>query len=83
MDKKNNVIIIIIAIILLAVITLVVLRVRDQRLEPAPMTQTEADLNQAVELDTTMDINESLDNIDLTNTSETDLTGVDKELNNL
>ncbi len=83
MNKKNNTIIIIIAIIILAVIALITLKVRNQNQEPAPQTQTEIDLNQAIKADSTTDINASLDEIDLTDTSDADLTNVDQELENL
>ncbi len=83
MDKKNNTIIIIIAIIILAVVAGISLKNRNQKVEPEPMSQSEIDLNQATESDTTVEINQSLDNIDLTDTSDEDLKSVDAELGNL
>lgn len=83
MDKKNNTIIIIIAIIILAVIAGISLRNRSQKIEPEPVSQSETDLNQALQSDTTIEINQSLDGIDLTDTSDEDLKSVDEELGNL
>ncbi len=83
MDKKNNTIIIILAIIVLAIIALISIKSRNVKLEPEPISQTEIDLNQAVEADTSAEIKASLDEIDLTDTSEADLSDVDKELQNL
>lgn len=83
MDKKNNTIIIILAIIILAVIAGISLKNRNQKMEPEPVSQSETDLNQALESDTTIEINQSLESIDLTDTSDEDLKSVDEELGNL
>lgn len=83
MNNKNNTIIIIIAVIILAIIALITLKARNEKQEPAPQTQTEIDLKKAVEADSTADINASLNNIDLTDTSDVELKSVDQELENL
>lgn len=83
MDNKNNTIIIIIAVIILAIIALITLQARNDKQEPTPSTQVEIDLKKAVEADSTADINASLNNIDLTDTSDDDLKSVDLELENL
>ncbi len=83
MNNKNNTVIIIIAIIILAIITLITLRARNEKQVSAPTTPVEIDLKKAIEADSTADINVSLDNIDLTDTSDDDLKSVDQELENL
>jgi|GEM_PF-2983566 len=85
MDKKNNTIIIIISIIVLIIIVVILTKNQNQnkKIRTEPISQTEIDLNQAIESDTTLEINKSLDNIDLTDTSDEDLKSVDEELGNL
>lgn len=83
--KKNNKIInILIIVIILAIIVIAVSR-NIQKREPVVETQnqSEADFNKAIALDTTASINSSLDNINLDDTSDTDLTPVDQELQKL
>lgn len=83
MNKQNNAIIILVIIIVLAIVAFVALKNRNAKLAPKPESQTEIDLNQAVQADSTTDINASLNDINLNDTSSTDLQDVDKELNNL
>ena len=82
MNKKNNTIIIIIAIVILVIISLITIKNRNQKMKE-PVNQTEIDLNQAVNMDSSSDIKTSLDEIDITDTSEADLNIVDQELQNL
>lgn len=83
MDKKNNTIIIILAIIVLVIIALISIKSRNVKLEPEPVSQTEMDLNQSLEADSSADINASLDEIDLTDTSDADLMDADMEIKSL
>jgi len=83
MDKKNNTIIIIIAIVLLVVLALISINNRNKKIQPEPLSQSEIQISQAIDEDSIVEINKSLDNIDLTNTSEEDLKSIDEELENL
>lgn len=83
MDKKNNTIIIILAIIVLVILALISIKSKNVKLEPEPISQTEMDLNQSIEADSSVDINASLDEIDMTDTIEEDLKVVDEEIKNL
>jgi hypothetical protein len=87
--KKNNLSIIVIAIIVLIVIIVVVLR-NNNRIQVEPnkeelpqFRQTDTELNKAASSDTTAVINSNLDNINVDDTSDADLGGVDQELNKL
>lgn len=83
MNKQNKIIIIILVIVVLAIIAFLTLKNRNTKLTPKSESQIEIDLNQAVSADSTTDINNSLNDINLDDTSNTDLQDVDKELNNL
>jgi uncharacterized protein YpmB len=78
--KKNGLLIIIIVIIIIVIVTLVYVKKANNI---PSQNNTETELNKAVETDTTISINSSLDNINLDDTSATDLQEIDKELQNL
>lgn len=84
-EKKNNNLImaIIIIIIILAVISLIYvkkLNIQNRQISP---TETDKQLDQAVASDTTVSINDSINSINLDDTSDTDLIPVDQELQKL
>jgi serine protease inhibitor ecotin len=82
MTKKNNITIALVVIIILAVIAIIALKNRSQKTEvELPLTQADKDFNKAVVADTTTDINASLKNIDVNDTTgDADLKSVDQEL---
>lgn len=85
MENKNNMVIVVIAIIII-VATAIFFFKKDVVTKPAESptaTQAEVDFKQAISADTTVDINKSLDAIDLTDTTATDIQGVDQELKTL
>jgi hypothetical protein len=86
-NKKKNLTIIIVAAIVLVVIIVVILKSGSRNVEvnpeQQPLSQTDTDLNQATASDTTKAINSNLDNINVDDTSDADLGGVDQELNKL
>ena len=79
--KSKAGMIIVIIIIILAILALVGWKMM-KGTAPAP-TQSEMDLNKAVGDDTTVSITNNLNSIDVSDTSDADLKGVDSELNNL
>lgn len=85
MDKKNkskNIIIIVIIIILLAV--LIILKNNSNKVEQLePVSQTQVELQQALESDKTSEIKNSIDSIKVDDTIDTELDSIDKELENL
>lgn len=82
--KKNNpIIMIIIIILILAVITIIVLRNSNPKIQTQLLSQSDIELNQAVASDTTISINDSINSINLDDTSDTDLIPVDQELQKL
>ncbi|MFA6514841.1 MAG: hypothetical protein WCT42_01080 [Candidatus Paceibacterota bacterium] len=84
MNSKNNTIIAVVVIIILAIVAIVALKSRNQKNEVVPLTQSEIELNKAVESDTTVSINENLNSIEVNDTTGNDeLKTVDKELQNL
>lgn len=79
--SKVGMMMLIIVLIILAIIAyMYVKKIND---EPTPITKSEMDLNKAVNADSTTSINASLDSIKVDDTSEADMEGVDKELQNL
>jgi hypothetical protein len=89
MEKNKNLIISIIVIIIAAIVLIMVIKNNESKIvEPTVDIQPtnipkNIDTKQAIISDTTSSINESLDKIDLTDTSVNDLKGVDQELQNL
>lgn len=85
MEKKNNLIVIFVVIIVIAVIAYIFMTKNTVNgpTESETATQTEVEFNEAITSDTTTSINETLNNIDLTDTSSADLQAVDQELQNL
>jgi len=85
-NKKNNLLIIIVAVIVLALIILVVLKNANNKMSSTKsrtLSQTESELNRAVTLDTTTAITADLNNINVEDTTDKDLDGVDQELQKL
>jgi len=78
--KKSGLMMIIVIVIILALVALIYVRKMNTT---APQTQSDIELNQAVQSDTTASITESLGDIDLSNTVDEDLKSVDEELNTL
>ena len=85
MEKKNNLIVIFVVIIVIAVIAYIFMTKNTVNgpTESETATKTEVEFNEAITSDTTTSINEALNNIDLTDTSSTELQTVDQELQNL
>ncbi len=84
MDKKNNLIVTIIVIIIVGVMATILIKNSSKKTEPEKvLTQTETELNTAVVSDSTTSINTSLNNIDVTDTSDTDMLPIDQELQNI
>lgn len=79
--KNNSAITIIIIILILAIIAIIVYR--KTNLAEQPLSQSEVELNQTLNDDSTASISTSLNNINLDDTSSEDLKEVDKELGNL
>ena len=87
MNKNNTLVLIIAAVIILVVIAFVTLQGRknDMRGLPQmpPLSQSDLELNKAITSDTTTDINSNLKNINLEDTSSTELKEVDQEIEKL
>lgn len=81
--KKGGALIIIIILILLAVAALIYVKMKTPVSYPTQQTQSDKDLNQAIESDTTTSINSNIDSINVDDTTDADLKGVDQDLNNL
>ena len=82
--KKNGLMIVIIIVIILAIVAVVILKdngLKKPNIE-AP-DQTTMDLNNALNTDSTSEINTNLDKINLDDTSTDDLKDVDSELEKL
>ncbi|MFA6251567.1 MAG: hypothetical protein WC603_03000 [Candidatus Paceibacterota bacterium] len=83
MNKKNNLIVIIV-IIVLVVLLAVILKLKTQKQQPVPLTETEMGLNQAIVSDSTKTINDNINSINVDDTIGTDeLNAVDQELEKL
>lgn len=83
MSKKTNLIIVLAVIIILIIVVVLTMKSRNKEVEQ-PLSQTNIELKNAVNSDTTKSINENLNNIDVENsTVNTDLQSVDTELNKL
>jgi len=84
MKQKNNITIAVVVIIILAIIAIIALKSRNPKVEVAPLTQSEIEINKAIDSDTTVSINENLNKIEVNDTTGDDeLKTVDKELLNL
>lgn len=84
MNQKNNITIAVVVIIILAIVAIIALKSRNSKITPEPLTQTEIDLNKAIESDTTASINANLNSISVEDTTgDEELETVDKELLNL
>jgi hypothetical protein len=89
MEKKNNLtivsfIVIIIVIIVVVVVFILKNNINDKsKIETPPITPIDIQLDQAVTTDTTKAIIENLNNIDLEDTTDTELNTVDQELKKL
>lgn len=85
--KKKNNLIVIVALIVLALIIVVVLKNGNRKVEinpeQQPLSQTDIDLNQAVKSDTTTNITDNLNSINVDDTTDADLNSIDQELNKL
>lgn len=82
-NKKNVSMIIIIVIIIIAIITIVILKSGNMKPQVEVPDQTTAELNNALNTDSTSEINANLDKINLEDTSSSDLKDVDSELEKL
>ena len=82
-SKKNVSMIIIIVIIIIAIITIVILKSGNMKPQVEVPDQTTAELNNALNTDSTSEINANLDKINLEDTSSSDLKDVDSELEKL
>ncbi|ETB63706.1 TPA: hypothetical protein DIC38_03075 [Candidatus Nomurabacteria bacterium] len=81
-NKKTTPIIIGIIVIVLVLIILIIVKNPNKNKEIIP-NETEIELNEAMKNDTTKIINENLNQIDITDTTDEDLKSIDEELNNL
>ncbi|HLP86277.1 MAG TPA: hypothetical protein VK153_00140 [Candidatus Paceibacterota bacterium] len=79
--KSNAVIYIIILILIIIIAALIVVRARNGSVERK--TQTDADLSQSLKDDSTASINSNIDSIVIDENSDTELKGIDQELQNL
>lgn len=82
MNKKNNIIIAIISVLILTIIIIFALK-NNQKEIIAPVNQTDSDINRALNSDTTKAINENINNITIEDTTDTDLTTIDQEIEKL
>ena len=80
--NKNNIIIAIISVLILTIIIIFALK-NNQKEIIAPVNQTDSDINQALNSDTTKAINENINNITIEDGTITDLTTIDQELEKL
>lgn len=80
--NKNNIIIAIISVLILTIIIIFALK-NNQKEIIAPVNQTDSDINQALNSDTTKAINENINNITIEDTTNTDLVTIDQELEKL
>lgn len=80
---KNNMMTIIIVVIILAIIATIMIKNKkvDREVEVTP--QSNIELENTINDDTTTKINENLNKIDLSDTSNDDLKSIDEELNKL
>lgn len=80
--KSSGLVILIVVIIVLAIVAFIYVRKTNNT---PPLTQSEIELNQAVVSDSTTSIKNSLDSINVNDTTidATNLQSIDKELNNL
>jgi len=82
--KKNGLMIVIIIVIILAIIAIVILKDNGLKKSNTKVPdQTTMDLNNALNTDSTSEINTNLDKINLDDTSASDLKDVDSELEKL
>ena len=88
--KKDNLFVIGTSLVVLILIWVVALTGSNHRelairqgIQNQPQTQDQKDLNSAVSNDSTQSINNSINSINVDDTSTTDLNSVDKELQNL
>lgn len=77
--KKHPIITILIILAIIAIVAIVVLKKTDTKF----IDQSDSDLEQALEADSTTSINQNLDDISLENTNDQDLMEIDQELQNL
>lgn len=81
--NKKSVFYLVLAIIIIVLIILIAINNKPKTLnQPAP-DQTEIELNDALSADKTTDIENSLNSIDVSDTTTKDLESVDKDLNSL
>jgi hypothetical protein len=83
MNKKYNTIIVLAVIVILVMVLIFVKKEDKVKSVPIEPTQSEIELNQAVTTDTTKSINDSLNNINIDDTTDAELNVVDQELQKL
>lgn len=83
MENKNKLTIIALIIIVLIIIVMIIVNKRNTTSDPAPVTQSEIELNNAIENDDINSIKESLDNINIEDTTDADLKIIDEEVEKL
>jgi uncharacterized protein YneF (UPF0154 family) len=83
-NKKNkSSLYIVIAIVVVIILILLASKSKKEIPENPPMTENDIELNNALASDSTTQIQDSLNKIDVTDTTAKDLEDVDKDLNNL
>jgi len=86
MDKKNTKIIFLVIIIVITLAFIVFTKVKDTKNKevPLPVNQSETEINKAITNNTTQDINESINSINVDDIGlEEDLNNIDIELEKL
>lgn len=81
MNQKIKLGIVLVIILITAIAAIILLRTKNQ--VEAPVNSNDIELNQSTELDSTTSINQRLDQIDLSDTTEEDIKIIDAELMNL
>ncbi len=79
-NKKNTLTYVLVIIIIIVLIGIVVIKNNNQPKEVEPINQQETELNNAVKSDSTKSITDSINNINVDDTSVKELQPVDQEL---
>ena len=86
MDKKNTSNFIVVSIVIILIVASIVAYCKNKNeaeIKQQSINQVDADLKNAVQSDTTESINNNLKNINIEDTTDTDLQAVDQELQKL
>jgi hypothetical protein len=84
MEKNKKVINIVIAVIAILVLVFITITATKSNKKAAEVSdQTIVELNNAIKSDTTKDITESIDNISLDDSLDTDISAMDQEIEKL